>query len=226
MNKVNIGVTKPISKLAGFQQAMQKISQMEALVGIPADNTARSAIMVGIAEGTDRSGQLMGMAGKIDLKPKPKKVVKRDKAGNVINVSYKTVAPSKATVQRVAKLMKAAQGDVNNAELLFIHSKGSPIRHIPPRPVLEPAIAAEDNLKKITYQLVEADKAALAGNMALARQRVGKAGLAGQNAARGWFTDPRNAWAPNRPATIRHKGSDRPLIDTGALRAAITYVVR
>ena len=29
---------------------------------------------------------------------------------------------------------------VNNAELLFIHTNGSPVNNIPPRPVLEPAI--------------------------------------------------------------------------------------
>jgi hypothetical protein len=226
MTKVNIGVTKSASKLATFQQAMQKMPQLEALVGIPADNTVRSAIMVGTSEGMDRSGQLMGMAGKIDLQPKSKKVVKRDKAGNVIGVSYVTKGPTEAVLKRVTKLFKAAQGDINNAELLFIHTNGSPLRHIPPRPVLEPAIAAEDNLRKIAHQVVEADKALLEGNLVLARQRMGKAGLAGQNAARNWFTDPRNAWAPNKPATIRHKGSDRPLIDTGALRAAITYVVR
>lgn len=32
-------------------------------------------------------------------------------------------------------------------------------------------------------------------------------------------------WAENRPATIKAKGSDSPLIDTGRLRKAITYKV-
>ena len=33
-----------------------------------------------------------------------------------------------------------------------------------------------------------------------------------------------NYWTPNKPATIRAKGSSKPLIDTGELRAAITNV--
>lgn len=33
------------------------------------------------------------------------------------------------------------------------------------------------------------------------------------------------SWAPNAPSTVRAKGSDRPLIDTGALRQSVTYVV-
>lgn len=44
--------------------------------------------------------------------------------------------------------------------------------------------------------------------------------------AKKWFTDPRNGWAPNSPRTIALKGSSRPLIDTGAMQEAITYVVR
>ena len=55
---------------------------------------------------------------------------------------------------------------------------------------------------------------------------VVRAALAGQNAARRWFTDSRNNWAPNKPATIRRKGSDKPLIDTGVLRAAIVGITR
>ena len=30
-------------------------------------------------------------------------------------------------------------------------------------------------------------------------------------------------WTPNSPVTIARKGSSRPLIDTGELRASITY---
>ena len=33
-------------------------------------------------------------------------------------------------------------------------------------------------------------------------------------------------WAPNAPATVKQKGSDRPLIDTGHLRQSIRHVVK
>lgn len=35
-----------------------------------------------------------------------------------------------------------------------------------------------------------------------------------------------NAWTPNAPATIARKGSSKPLIDTGNLRASFTYQVK
>lgn len=127
--------------------------------------------------------------------------------------------------RRRTRLEKAAQDDVTNAELLYLFSKGSPARHIPPRPVLEPAVQADGNRQAIGHELAEAGKAALAGDRQKQLQRMKRAGIAGQNAARGWFTDSRNGWDPNAPSTIAAKGSDRPGIDTGAMRQAITYVV-
>ena len=133
---------------------------------------------------------------------------------------------SKPGSKKRKKLEAAAENDVTNAELLFIHTKGSPIRRIPARPVLEPAVAADGNRQPIATELAASVKASLAGDKELAVKKMKRAALAGQNAARGWFTDSRNNWAPNAPGTIARKGSDRPLIDTGALRAAIVGVVR
>ncbi len=45
-----------------------------------------------------------------------------------------------------------------------------------------------------------------------------------------WFQEAVQArmaagpWAPNAPSTVREKGSNRPLIDTGRLRASIRWV--
>jgi hypothetical protein len=126
--------------------------------------------------------------------------------------------------KRKAYLIKAAATDVTNAELLFIHTKGSPLKHIPARPVVEPAIKADGDI--IARELASMAKAELAGDHDKAVKGARRAAIAGQNAARGWFTDSRNNWAPNAPSTIKRKGSDRPLIDTGALRDAIVGVVR
>lgn len=124
------------------------------------------------------------------------------------------------------KLAKSALGDINNAELLFIHEHGSPIKHIPARPVLLPAVSADGNRQAIAHELAGSVQASLVGDKEGAKKGMLRTALAGQNAVRKWFTDPRNAWAPNAPSTIRRKKSDRPLIDTGALRAAIVGVVR
>ncbi len=156
------------------------------------------AAYVGVpASGRDaRTAQLLSMAGKTNSKKKK------------------------------AKLTKAAEGDVTNAELLFIHEHGSPINNIPARQVLDPSIKADGNRQAISNEVSASVKAALTGDKEKAEQKMLRAALAGQNAARKWFTDGRNGWAPNAKATIKRKGSDRPLIDTGAMRASIVGVVR
>jgi len=128
--------------------------------------------------------------------------------------------------KKKAVLQKSALGGVTNAELLFIHTHGSPINKIPARPVLQPAINADGNRQKIAAEINGSIRLSLAGDSEGARKKMMRAALAGQNAARAWFVDSRNGWAPNKPATIKAKGSDRPLISTGALRNSIVGVVR
>jgi hypothetical protein len=69
-------------------------------------------------------------------------------------------------------------------------------------------------------------KASLDGDHDLAVKKMKRAAMAGQNAARKWFTLPDNHWAPNTPGTIARKGSNRPLIDTGALRNSIIGIIK
>ncbi len=114
----------------------------------------------------------------------------------------------------------------NNAELAFIHTLGSPLRNIPARPFLEPAINDPDNRKLINAQLEQAAKAALEGDEALLDQKLNLAGTVASNAAKQWFTSSKNNWAPNAPATIAQKGSDKPLIDTAQLRRAVNHIVK
>lgn len=156
------------------------------------------AAYVGIpASGKDaRSKQLLEMAGKTKSKKK------------------------------LAKLKKSATQDINNAELLFIFEHGSPIHKQPARPLLKPAVEADGNRQSIANELAKSVKASLDGDKQLASKNMMRAAIAGQNAVRKFFTDARNGWAPNAPSTIASKGSDRPGIDTGAMRAAITGVVR
>lgn len=145
---------------------------------------------------------------------------------------------------------------INNAELLYVHSHGSPARGIPARPVIEPAIEADGNRKRITDSMAEACKARLNGKTEVASQNLYDAGQYGEDAARNWFTDPRNGWPPNAPSTILRKldklkgkqhqaamdafesgastytfrGAEyelnTPLVDTGELRKSLTHVVR
>lgn len=116
--------------------------------------------------------------------------------------------------------------EMTNAALLYFHTHGSPLQNIPARPVIEPAIEASDNKEHIMAEFAKAARSAMQGDPDEMERHLNLAGQEGENAARGWFEDPRNAWPPNSPATIIRKGSDRPLIDTGQLRKSIVYVIR
>ena len=127
--------------------------------------------------------------------------------------------------KEIAKFTGAAGGGtVTNAALMFIFSKGSPLRKIPARPWIEPAVEASKEL--ITPHLGAAAKAVLEHDPTRAERQLNLAGTVAANAARRWPTNPANHWAPNAPSTIKRKGSDRPGIDTGQLRRALTHVLR
>jgi hypothetical protein len=146
-------------------------------------------------------------------------------------------------------------GKITNAELAFIHTKGSPLKGIPARPFVEPAIEDSENSEMISVELRKVATAALDGdNEAMSKGLVG-AGMQAQNAVRDWFANPKNGWPPNAPYTVLQKlrkmnssiakdivrhvdeggslsdisgleGMTRPMIDTGELRKAVTFVVR
>ena len=120
-------------------------------------------------------------------------------------------------------------GKISNAALLYIHSHGSPVNNIPARPVIEPAL--ENDKERIGEIMGQATKAAMDGNVSEMQSNLSKAGMAGQNAANDWFTNPMNNFTPLKDETRRRKeakGADaeRPLIDTSNLKNAIVYVVR
>lgn len=133
----------------------------------------------------------------------------------------------------------ARSGPITNVQLAFIHTNGSPRMHIPARPFLEPAINDVETKEKITGCMKQAILCAFSGDTGGAEAEMEKAGLYGQKAAQSMIGS--GALAPNAPITveggwmrnpvsgkpvhIEGKGSSAPLIDTGSLRKAITYVV-
>lgn len=118
---------------------------------------------------------------------------------------------------------------VNNAELLFIHTNGSPMHNIPPRPVLEPAI--KNNQERIAESMKTAIDAAVGGDKSAILPALEVAGTEGRNVAQKFFTDTTNGWPPNSSETIKRKNKEKsgkanPLIDTEEMRKSITYVVK
>lgn len=115
-------------------------------------------------------------------------------------------------------------GKATNAELLFIHTNGSPARGIPARPVLKPAIA--DDKERIVEMLGKAVDAATSGKKEEIVPALERAGMYASGKCKAWFTNPSNGWKPNNAKTIARKKSSRPLIDTGEMRKSITYIVK
>jgi phage gpG-like protein len=120
---------------------------------------------------------------------------------------------------------------MNNATLARIHNYGSPAANIPPRPFLEPGI--EHARDKIVAALIDGARETLDRmNPAVVETALKKAGALAAAQVQQEFTD--NNWEPlkhprSKKGRSHRKGAaivEKPLIDTGALRASITYVVR
>ena len=144
-------------------------------------------------------------------------------------------------------------GPVNNAELMYIHENGAPEVGIPARPVVHPAIAKAR--ASIVATLHATGKSALSGRTEAVFKGLTAVGLIAQDAMRDRITtgpfvplSPKTVAARARKrGTKRRKGEQqylnliaggatpaeaqtaagiKPLIDTGQLRRALTYVIR
>lgn len=133
--------------------------------------------------------------------------------------------PENKTVRRKEDGEKVA---ITNAELMFIHTNGSPRNNIPARPVIEPAI--EDDKERISKMFKDAGQTMMNQGKDAAMKKLKLIGMRAQNVCRAWFVNPKNNWPPNSPvveARKRKKGAinPKPLIDTGELRRSIIYFV-
>ena len=123
--------------------------------------------------------------------------------------------------------------------LLGIHTRGSPVMRIPPRPVVQPALAQEDLREEMAGCLAEACGAAFAGDFPGTREGLEKAGQRGVDGIREYIDagiDPPNApvtlsggWIYNRVAKkgvpVKGKSGTTPLVDTGQLYDDFDYEI-
>ena len=115
--------------------------------------------------------------------------------------------------------------------LLGIHTRGSPIMHIPPRPVVEPALAQESLKEEMGEFLVDSCEAAFDGDMSGTVAGMENAGQRGADGIREYIDGgiaPPNApvtlsggWIYNRVAKkgvlVGGKSGSTPMKDTAAL---------
>lgn len=110
---------------------------------------------------------------------------------------------------------------VTNAELLFIHENGSPMRNLPSRPVLQYTLEwAREQIDEIVDELI--DGIFDGWTTSQVETHLKRFCVRIENYARRMIYDRDSRLAPNKPSTIRGKGSDLPLFDTGQLARSIT----
>lgn len=112
---------------------------------------------------------------------------------------------------------------INNAELMFIHENGSPLHHIPARPVLELTIQWANESGLLNKTLDKAiDTFINTGKVEEVDKVVERMCIKIQSYARKIIYDNDGKLAPNSPRTIKRKGDNHPLFDTGQLARSIT----
>lgn len=105
---------------------------------------------------------------------------------------------------------------INMASLALIHERGSAANNIPARPFMKQTRQRAEGrfarlLRRLYKQVVNGKVNPING--------LSKLGVAYEGEMKNTFLV--GQFTPNKPATIKRKGSSRPLIDTGHLRQSI-----
>lgn len=121
-----------------------------------------------------------------------------------------------------SKERKTVSFGLTNAELLFIHENGSPVKNIPPRPVLQKTI--EYARKNLIDKFLDTCFDKIINNEwdnSMLETELGKLCIRIQNYAQQGLLSNTLGLEPDKPSTIKRKGSDIPLVDTGQLARSI-----
>lgn len=107
-------------------------------------------------------------------------------------------------------------GDLNMATLGAVLHFGSEDGHIPARPWLDTGVESG------TQDILDTIRSGAGKGLPLDAV-LEHVGVVAAGAVQEYMTDLRTP--PNAPSTIERKGSDNPLIDTGAMRQSVSYAV-
>lgn len=116
---------------------------------------------------------------------------------------------------------------MNNIQVALANEFGSPpgvLPRVPARPFMRQTFGSGRRKKFMdagTGLLGMIAKGEMSTRIAL-----GRLGTMGSSAVKDEITSPSPAFVPNAPFTVAKKKSSHPLIDTGAMRAAVTHKVR
>lgn len=121
------------------------------------------------------------------------------------------------------KSHRKVQVGITNAELMFIHENGSPLRNIPARPVLQMTLDyANKNLVEPTVDKCVKIILDNGPDEAMVEQELNKLAIKLENYARKIIYSNDGRLAPNAPSVAKAKGGNHPLFNTGQLARSIT----
>ena len=121
------------------------------------------------------------------------------------------------------KSHRKVQVGITNAELMFIHENGSPLRNIPARPVLQMTLDyANKNLVEPTVDKCIKIILDNGPDEALVERELNKLAIKLENYARKIIYSNDGRLAPNAPSVAKAKGGNHPLFNTGQLARSIT----
>lgn len=123
--------------------------------------------------------------------------------------------------------------------LLGIHTRGSPVMRIPPRPVVQPALAQESLKSEMGEKMLASCEAAMEGDLSGTQRGLEDAGQRGADGIREYIDagiSPPNSpvtlsggWIYNRVAKkgvpVGGKSGSTPMKDTGALYNDFDYEI-
>ena len=121
------------------------------------------------------------------------------------------------------KSHRKVQVGITNAELMFIHENGSPLRNIPARPVLQMTLDyANKNLVEPTVDKCVKIILDSGPDETLVERELNKLAIKLENYARKIIYSNDGRLAPNAPSVAKAKGGNHPLFNTGQLARSIT----
>lgn len=126
-------------------------------------------------------------------------------------------------IEQHSKRKQKVNVGLTNAQIMFINENGSPINKIPARPVLQMTIdwTNKNILNKYISKAIEEYIKTL--NVDDYERELKKLCVQMEKYARDLiYKYPGNGLTPNAPSTIKRKGYDHPLFNTGQLARSIT----
>lgn len=118
--------------------------------------------------------------------------------------------------------LERREGGISMIELAAIHEFGSPAAGIPERSFIRRTMKEKES--EISRACVAVAKQFISGEVDL-EKGLNRLGAIASTMIKNRITGGEYIPPPLKPATIKRKGSDRPLVDTGRLVGSITWKV-